>query len=126
VSGSRFGRSARPGGTRREGIGCRTFLTAGHCRKTAFPPGSLEADEAWVYLPHAGILPVTAIALHPDYRLAGIGFPINDVAVLKLGVPVTGIEPMPINRTDPNPFVPPPAPSSASATRAGSARLTRD
>jgi hypothetical protein len=28
------------------------------------------------------------------------------VAVLKLGAPVTGIAPMPINRTDPNPFIP--------------------
>lgn len=87
-------------------IGCRTFLTAGHCTKTFFPPGELEADEAWVYLPHAGHFTVASIARHPDYALAGPGVPINDVAVLKLGQRVNGIAPMMINLTDPNPFVP--------------------
>ncbi len=87
-------------------IGCRTFLTAGHCTKTALPPGKLDADEAWVYLQHAGIFTVTSIALHPAYTLAGPGVPINDVAVLKLGAPVTGIAPMAINLADPNPFIP--------------------
>ena len=89
-------------------IGCRTFLTAGHCTLTltTFPPGRLNADEAWVYLPHAGIFTVTSIARHPAYTLAGPNVPINDVAVLKLGAPVTGIAPMAINLADPNPFVP--------------------
>jgi secreted trypsin-like serine protease len=87
-------------------IGCRTFLTAGHCTTTAFSPGTLDADEAWVYLPHAGIFAVTSIARHPDYTLASLGVPINDVAVLNLGAPVTGIAPMPVNRSDPNRFIP--------------------
>ncbi len=87
-------------------IGCRTFLTAGHCTTTAYPPGTLDADEAWVYLPSAGIFTVTSITRHPDYTLWKPGHPINDVAVLKLGAPVTGIAPMAINHMDPNPFIP--------------------
>ena len=87
-------------------IGCRTFLTAGHCTLTAVPPGTLDADEAWVYLPHAGIFTVTSIARHPDYTLWKPAVPINDVAVLELGAPVTGIAPMAINLIDPNPFIP--------------------
>ena len=87
-------------------IGCRTFLTAGHCTLTMFPPGELDADEAWVYLPNAGIFTVTSIARHPAYTLAGPNVPINDVAVLNLGEPVTGIEPMAINQSDPNTFIP--------------------
>jgi len=76
-------------------IGCRTFLVAGHCVEDLFP------DETWVYLQHAGLLTVSSVTRHPDF-----GFPVADVAVLKLGAPVTGIAPMALNLTDPNPFIP--------------------
>lgn len=68
-------------------IGCQTFLTAGHC----------VADDGnplryFVYLQNAGLYSVTSVALHPDFD-----FPVGDVAVLKLGAPVTGISPTPID-----------------------------
>jgi Trypsin/Bacterial pre-peptidase C-terminal domain len=76
-------------------IGCRTFLTAGHCVSGIAP------QEIWVYLQHAGLLTVESIARHPDYD-----FPAADVAVLRLGAPVTGIDPTPINLVDPFAFIP--------------------
>ena len=76
-------------------IGCRTFLTAGHCMTGVAP------QEIWVFLQHAGLLTVESIARHPDYD-----FPAADVAVLRLGAPVTGIDPTPINLVDPFPLIP--------------------
>jgi hypothetical protein len=76
-------------------IGCRTLLTAAHCVSGVAP------QEIWVYLQHAGLFTVESIARHPDYR-----FPAADVAVLRLGAPVTGIDPTPVNLVDPFPFIP--------------------
>jgi cysteine-rich repeat protein len=76
-------------------IGCRTFLTGGHCVDDLFP------DEAWVYLQHAGLFTVTSFVRHRDFAA-----PVADVAVLKLGAQVSGIEPAAINLTDPLPFIP--------------------
>ena len=74
-------------------IGCETFLTAAHC-VDGFGP-----DDMWVFVPSAGLLPVSSIAIHPDYD-----FPIADVAVLKLATPVNGVAPSRINTVGPPPF----------------------
>jgi hypothetical protein len=75
-------------------IGCETFLTAGHCVE-----GDLDPTHYGVFLQHAGFFTVASVALHPDY-----GFPVADLAVLKLAVPVTGFGGMPLNTTvDPVP-----------------------
>ena len=76
-------------------IGCRTFLVAAHCVEDLDPARYL------VYLQHAGVAEVTAIARHPDYF-----FPVADVAVLELSDWVTGITPSPLSHTDPVPFIP--------------------
>jgi hypothetical protein len=65
-------------------IGCGKFLTAGHC-----VDGSLNPADYTVFLQHAGFFTVEAVARHPTYD-----FPVGDVAVLTLGVPVTGIHPV--------------------------------
>lgn len=70
-------------------IGCETFLTAGHCVADDPVPGHYL-----VFLPHAGFFPLTRIAVSPDY-----GFPVGDVAVLKLAAPVAGIAATAINTT---------------------------
>ena len=70
-------------------IGCRTFLTAGHCVEGALAPSN------WVvFFQHAGFVPVAAVDLHPDYL-----FPPADVAVITLAVPVTGLRPTPLDVT---------------------------
>lgn len=74
-------------------IGCSTFLTAAHCVEGRVPP------ELFVYLPNAGIFPVTSIAQHPAYD-----FPAADVAVLKLGAAVEGIAPSVIESVSAPPF----------------------
>ena len=80
-------------------IGCETFLTAGHCvcntvGSECQPGGIAEPDPSdfAVFLQHAGFFEVVSIAVHPSYD-----FPGADVAVLKLGQPVTAIRPTPIN-----------------------------
>jgi hypothetical protein len=70
-------------------IGCRKFLTAGHC-----VDGSLNPADYTVFLQHAGFFTVRTIARHPTYD-----FPVGDVAVLTLGQPVTGIRPLRIETT---------------------------
>lgn len=71
-------------------IGCETFLTAAHCVEDDGNP-----SRYWVFLQHAGIRTVSSITPHPSYTSAG--FPEYDVAVLKLGAPVTGIDPTELN-----------------------------
>ena len=71
-------------------IGCQTFLTAAHCVEDDSNPARY-----WVFLQHGGIRSVTSIHSHPSYSSAG--FPEHDVAVLKLGAPVTGITPTALN-----------------------------
>lgn len=80
-------------------IGCETFLTAAHCvcdtdgvDCTGLNPP--DPSGLTVYLQHAGFFTVTSIALRSDYD-----FPIADVAVLKLGTPITGIAPTPLDTT---------------------------
>jgi hypothetical protein len=77
-------------------IGCSTVLTAAHCVDDDPLPGHYL-----VYLQHAGLFTVSSIAIHP-----GSAFPVADIAVLKLGEPVSGIDPAPLNLVDPAPFIP--------------------
>ena len=79
-------------------IGCHTFLVAGHCVDDPDPTHYL------VYLQNVGLVPVAGITRHPNFLEAT--FPRYDVAVLKLDDWVTGVDPMPINQTDPVPFIP--------------------
>ncbi len=74
-------------------IGCSTFLTAGHCVDGRVPA------ELFVFLPHAGIFPVTSIAQHPSFN-----FPAGDVAVLKLASAAVGVAPTAIETTSAPPF----------------------
>jgi hypothetical protein len=69
-------------------VGCRTFLTAGHCLV------GMRADQLHVFLPNAGIFAVSTIAVHPAYA-----FPDNDVAIVRLATSVEGVHPSPINAT---------------------------
>jgi hypothetical protein len=71
-------------------IGCETFLTAAHCVEN-----DSDASHYWVYFQHAGIHSIRSLASHPSY--VSLGFPEFDVAVMKLGSAVTGIQPTPIN-----------------------------
>lgn len=70
-------------------IGCETFLTAAHC---VFDDPS-PADYL-VFLQHAGFFSVTSIAIHPSHPQNDAT---GDIAVLKLGAPVTGIAPSPLD-----------------------------
>jgi hypothetical protein len=71
-------------------IGCRTFLTAGHCVED-----DDRADRYQVYLQHSGVHAVSSITSHPSYM--SYSFPLYDIAVIKLEESVTGIEPSPVN-----------------------------
>ena len=79
-------------------IGCETVLTASHC------VDGETASNNFVFLQNVGTVSVSSITLHPSYTDAG--FPIADVAVLKLGSVVTGVDPTAINQIDPSAFVP--------------------
>jgi len=79
-------------------IGCRSFLVAAHCVDVLAPSHYL------VYLQHAGIFSVAAIARHPDS--SSDSFPLADVAVLTLDDWVTGIAPTAIASVDPTAFIP--------------------
>jgi hypothetical protein len=70
-------------------IGCRTFLTAGHCVEDSLDPQSYS-----VFLQHAGFFQVASVTLHPSYN-----FPVADVAVLTLASAVDGVTPTPLDTT---------------------------
>ena len=83
-------------------IGCNTFLTAAHCvcdedGSTCDPT---EGDYR-VFLQHAGIFGVVAITPNPTF----IDFPAaeNDIAIVTLGSPMSGIAPTPL-ASSPPPF----------------------
>jgi hypothetical protein len=77
-------------------IGCRTFLTARHCVASDTHPGDAAKPAEYakyrIFLQHAGMFDVAAIATRPDYR-----FPFADLAVVTLGSAVDGVTPTPIN-----------------------------
>jgi MYXO-CTERM domain-containing protein len=75
-------------------VGCDVFLTAAHC--VCFGRGSQcqdpDPDETLrVYLQHVGIVAVQRRHVHPEFE-----FPDNDVAVLELARPITGVTPTPL------------------------------
>ena len=83
-------------------VGCETFVVAAHCVCPDMADSAATCQEfggltdpatMQVFLPHAGFVPVSHVAIDPDYVFAQTG----DVAVITLGVPVTGIAPSPIN-----------------------------
>ncbi len=75
-------------------IGCETFLTAAHCVEDDVNPSSYT-----VFFQHGGMYSVTSIAFPNSYN-----FPVDDVAVLKLGSQVTGIPPSPIDTAGGHPI----------------------
>jgi Trypsin/Bacterial pre-peptidase C-terminal domain len=81
-------------------IGCGTFLTAAHCVCDRSGPQcqSLDPASRLVFLQHAGFFPIASIAVPADYA-----YPVSDVAVLKLAVPLTGVRPSPIAQSPPTP-----------------------
>lgn len=74
-------------------IGCDAFLTAAHC----VCPGDTSCTPSpapfRVFLQHAGIHAVDSIAVHPSFLFAQR----NDIAVVRLVTPVSGIRPTAIN-----------------------------
>jgi hypothetical protein len=83
-------------------VGCSTFVTAAHCvcelDGAACQSGPSAPDPAqWlVFLQHAGFLEVASIEVQP-----GFDFPSDDVAVVRLASPVSGITPTPLASLDP-------------------------
>lgn len=80
-------------------IGCGTFLTAAHCvcdgtGAECQGSGAPHPERFFVFLQHAGVFAVNSIHLRSDFD-----FPVADIAVLKLAVPVDGVTPIPINTT---------------------------
>jgi hypothetical protein len=87
-------------------IGCQTFLTAAHCvcernGSACQGAGAPRPDGRLVYLQHAGFFRIASIRVHP-----GFAFPVADVAVVRLTVPVTGITPSRMSSTPPPRVVP--------------------
>jgi hypothetical protein len=79
-------------------IGCQTFLTAAHCvciGGSFQSCGNPNPTDLHVFLQHVGIVPVSEIDVHPSYTF-GVR---NDVAVLTLAQPVSGVRPTAINTT---------------------------
>lgn len=72
-------------------IGCRTALTAAHC-VCDMPPCN-PAPGGFVYFQHSGIYPVVGVGVNPGW--AGLGR--EDLAVLRLGAPVAGVQPSRLN-----------------------------
>ena len=97
-------------------IGCDVFLTAAHCACFGDGPDcqSPEPEETLgVYLQNVGFVPVVRRHVHPDYT-----FPDNDVAVLELAHPVTGLAPSPLQAAE--------VPLGTTATIAGYGRSGGD
>lgn len=77
-------------------VGCQHFVTAAHCVCVGADfatCGTPDPTRYRVYLQHAGVLGVSAIAVHPSFSFGTAG----DVAVLTLTSAVTGIRPTPLN-----------------------------
>lgn len=82
-------------------IGCRTVVTAAHCVCGVGVPAARCAPrpgDFTVFLQHAGLFGVAAVAVHPAY-----GFPDADLALLRLVAPVDGVAPSPLATATPPP-----------------------
>lgn len=73
-------------------VGCRTAVTAAHCVCDQ-PPCNPAPGGRFVYFQHSGIYPVVGIGVHPGW--AGPGR--EDLAVLRLGSEVEGVQPSRLN-----------------------------
>jgi hypothetical protein len=87
-------------------IGCRTFITAAHCVCDSNGAGCQGGNAPsptgrFVYLPHAGFIPVSQIYVHPQYQFLS-RFSKADVALIHLAVDASGVPPMGI-ADDPTP-----------------------
>ncbi|HSV08113.1 MAG TPA: trypsin-like serine protease, partial [Candidatus Binatus sp.] len=86
-------------------VGCQHVVTAGHCvcNPSDFATcGTPNPDDFAIYLQHVGLLrllTVSGINVNPAYDGTS-----NDVSVLTLSAPVTGVRPSKINTTG-NPTV---------------------
>lgn len=72
-------------------IGCQTAVTAAHCVCSQPPCNPVPNGE--VYFQHSGIYPVVGVSVNPGW--AGLGR--EDLAVLRLGAPVAGVQPSRLN-----------------------------
>jgi hypothetical protein len=83
-------------------IGCQTFVTAAHCvcdfdgAACQSGPGAPDPADWLVFFQHAGFFAVQSIALQPSFD-----FPADDVAVLTLAAPVSGVTPTPLAAAEP-------------------------
>lgn len=88
-------------------IGCRTFVTAGHCVCHLLNATSChetiprDPSTHRVFLQHAGVFAVESIRVHPDYNYVTGN---ADVAVVKLAEPVPGVSPAVLNDLGTPPF----------------------
>lgn len=78
-------------------IGCSTVLTAAHCVVSDSDP-----THHLFFLQNNGLYSVASIAVHPAYTGA-VDSP-HDLAILRLSVPVVGIQPSAINTVSKPPF----------------------
>lgn len=74
-------------------IGCDAFLTAAHCVCPGDTTCTPSPAPYRVFLQHGGIFTVGSIVVHPSFLFGEH----NDVAVVTLSAPVTGISPTAIN-----------------------------
>jgi hypothetical protein len=74
-------------------IGCNAFVTAAHCLCPGETTCTPSPTPYRVFLQHGGIYAVSNITVHPSYLFGEH----NDVAILTLASPVSGISPTPIN-----------------------------
>ncbi|MEZ4270519.1 MAG: trypsin-like serine protease [Myxococcota bacterium] len=81
-------------------IGCRTFLTAAHCTAQ----GGNSPVNYGVFLQHAGAFAVESVVVHPLYHSGG--FPLYDVAVMRLSRSVEAVTPAPLNTEFLGPYAP--------------------
>lgn len=76
-------------------IGCRTILTAAHCVCEGDTAASCSAGVGGIaFLPSGGAQAFANATVHPGYD-----FPRNDLAVVRLANPISGVAPMPINES---------------------------
>jgi hypothetical protein len=95
-------------------IGCRTALTAAHCLcfDAAFEPPRLRLGDACrehaslldpagkrLFFQHAGWFGIEDLSIHPGWGDDGL----DDLAILRLDRPVTGVRPARINDLEPVP-----------------------
>jgi hypothetical protein len=74
-------------------VGCDAFVTAAHCVCSGDISCTPNPAPYRVFLQHAGIFNVAGITVHPSYLFSEH----NDIAVVTLSAPVTGISPAAIN-----------------------------